>query len=246
MTKEEVIKKIRKLLKLQYSAEKVGSTGEAYKAANIVRNLLMEYNLSMSDIGTGTEEEMNIVESDDLSFSDQYGIHWKRMLLSVICEHNLCELIYCAQRKRMNIVGSEANMVIVREFYIYLVRVFSRLSMERLNEAQNEAMRHGKFMIEPQKKKYIKSYLEGVPFGLDENYKSLAPTSAETGLMVTHKAVIKSYLERKHKNLRTGRHPKLEVEEDAFGVGYQDGRKVSLKKQIEKNNKLERYGNNTV
>ena len=123
-------------------------------------------------------------------------------------------------------------MIIVREFYTYLLRVFTRLSMERLNEAQNEAMRQGKFMIELQKKKYIKSYLEGVPFGLDENYKSLVPTSAETGLMVTHKAIIKSYLDRKHKNLRNGRKHKLEVEEDAFGIGYEDGLKVSLNRQI--------------
>jgi len=42
MTKEEVIKKIQKLLKLQYNAEKIGSTGEAYQAAKMVRKLLME------------------------------------------------------------------------------------------------------------------------------------------------------------------------------------------------------------
>ena len=232
MEKENVIQKIQKLLKLQYNAEKIGSTGEAYQAAKMVRKLLMEYNLSMSDINTDTEEEIKIVESDDLFFSDQYGVHWKRMLLGVICEHNLCELIYCSKMKRMNIVGSEANMIIVREFYMYLLRVFTRLSMERLNEAQNEAMRQRKIMLEPQKKKYIKSYLEGVPFGLNENYKNLVPTSAETGLMVTHKAIIKSYLNRKHKNLRNDRKHKLEVEEDAFGIGYEDGLKVSLNRQI--------------
>ena len=235
MEKENVIQKIQKLLKLQYNAEKIGSTGEAYQAAKMVRKLLMEYNLSMSDINTDTEEDIKIVESDDLSFSDQYGVHWKRMLLGVICEHNLCELIYCTQKKRTNIVGSETNMIIVREFYTYLLRVFTRLSMERLNEAQNEAMRQGKFMIDLQKKKYIKSYLEGVPFGLNENYKSLVPTSAETGLMVTHKAIIKSYLNRKH--IRNGRKHKLEVEEDAFGIGYEDGLKVSLNRQIAQTSK---------
>ena len=172
MEKENVIQKIQKLLKLQYNAEKIGSTGEAYQAAKMVRKLLMEYNLSMSDINTDTEEDIKIVESDDLSFSDQYGVHWKRMLLGVICEHNLCELIYCTQKKRMNIVGSETNMIIVREFYTYLLRVFTRLSMERLNEAQNEAMRQGKFMIDVQKKKYIKRYMDGVHLNLNEKNKS--------------------------------------------------------------------------
>ena len=47
MEKETVIQKIRKLLKLQYGAEKIGNSGEAYQAAKLVRKLLLEYNLSM-------------------------------------------------------------------------------------------------------------------------------------------------------------------------------------------------------
>lgn len=56
MDKESVISKIRKLLKLQFNAEKIGSTGEAYQAAKMVRKLLMEYNLSMGDIGNEDEK----------------------------------------------------------------------------------------------------------------------------------------------------------------------------------------------
>ena len=37
MEKENVINKIRKLLKLQYGAEKIGSEGEAYAAAEAIR-----------------------------------------------------------------------------------------------------------------------------------------------------------------------------------------------------------------
>lgn len=44
MDKEDVIQKIKKLLKLQYGAESIGSTGEAYQAAKMVKKLLMEYN----------------------------------------------------------------------------------------------------------------------------------------------------------------------------------------------------------
>ena len=63
MDKETVIQKIQKLLKLQYNAEKIGSTGEAYQAAKMVRKLLLEYNLSMTDINaTGQQEQSRIVE----------------------------------------------------------------------------------------------------------------------------------------------------------------------------------------
>ena len=56
MEKENVINKIRKLLRLQFNAEKIGSTGEAYQAAKMVRKLLMDYNLSLGDIGNENEE----------------------------------------------------------------------------------------------------------------------------------------------------------------------------------------------
>ena len=56
MEKESVILKIQKLLALQYGAESIGNEGEAYQAAKMVRKLLMEYNLSMSDIDTNEEQ----------------------------------------------------------------------------------------------------------------------------------------------------------------------------------------------
>ena len=56
MEKENVITKIQKLLKLQYGAEQIGSTGEAYQAAKMVRKLLMEYK------ATSTPRTVNSLE----------------------------------------------------------------------------------------------------------------------------------------------------------------------------------------
>ena len=193
MDKGNVIQKIRKLLQLQYGAEKIGSTGEAYQAAKMVRKLLLEYNLSMSDINAADQQEQSrIIESDPLSYADQYGVTWKQNLMMIICRYNLCSVIVCPRNKQMNIVGTYANVIIVKEFYEYLLQVFRRLSVERLNEAQNEYLGTVRFMTEPMKKDYLRSYLEGVSRGLQENYESQQPTSQETGLMVCHKQLIKS------------------------------------------------------
>lgn len=81
MEKENVITKIQKLLKLQYGAEQIGNTGEAYQAAKMVRKLLMEYNLSMSDIDTsdGEQSGVTVTQGEELTGSDSlqqplYGI----------------------------------------------------------------------------------------------------------------------------------------------------------------------------
>ena len=232
MDKETVIQKIQKLLKLQYNAEKIGSTGEAYQAAKMVRKLLLEYNLSMSDIHAADQQEQSrIVESDPLSYSDQYGVTWKQNLMMIICRYNLCSMIICPRTKQMNIVGTDANVIIVKEFYDYLLQVFRRLSVERLNEAQNEYLGTGRFMIESMKKDFLRSYLEGVSRGLQENYESQQPTTQETGLMVCHKQLIKSYLESKFiGKARRGRACKIRT--DGFDAGFADGRHVNLNKQL--------------
>ena len=215
MEKETVIQKIRKLLKLQYGAEKIGNSGEAYQAAKMVRKLLLEYNLSMSDIHA----------------ADQYGVSWKQNLLMIICRYNLCSVIVCPRTKQMNIVGLDANVIIVKEFYEYLLQVFRRLSMERLNEAQNEYLGTGRFMTEPKKKDFLRSYLEGVSRGLQENYEAQQPTSQETGLMVCHKELIKDYLASKSIG-KARRSSATKVRPDGFNAGFDDGRNVNLSKQL--------------
>ena len=233
MEREDVIQKIKKLLKLQYGAEKVGSAGEAYQTARMVQKLLLEYNLSQKDIETADDgTAQKVTESDPLSYTDYYGAVWKRSLLVVICENNLCKVVTTPGLKRMNIVGTEANVIICKEFYQYLTQVFRRLSMERLNEAQNTYLGTGKFMTEPMKKDFVRSYLEGVSEGLDENYASRRPTSEETGLVLSHGKLIESYL--KEKNVRKGRSRSgwSHLRPDGFGIGYEDGKNVSLDRQI--------------
>ena len=233
MEKDSVIQKIRKLLKLQYGAENVGNAGEAYQAAKMVRKLLLEYNLSLKDVqGDEDGEIMRVTESDPFSYADQYGLTWKRNLMVVICENNLCKLVTTNQLKRMRIVGTEANVIICKEFYQYLLQVFRRLSMERLNEAQNEYLGTGMFMTEPKKKDFIRSYLEGVSRGLQENYDSQRPTSEETGLVLSHSRLIESYLHQKNIKKGRARHVKTEVRADGYDAGYDDGRNVNLNRQI--------------
>lgn len=233
MERQDIIAKIRKLLKLQYGAEKIGSTGEAYQAARMVQKLLLEYNLQMSDIGEAEEgDTTRITESDGIPYADQYGNTWKLQLMNVICKFNLCRCLYNGPTRRMTIVGAEANVIICREFYQYLLKVFTRLSMDRLNEAQNEAMRNRRFLTEDKKKEYVRSYLEGVGQGLYENYESRQATVQETGLVLSHNTLIDTFLKEQKCRIRKGHRRIYGANDEAFGVGFEDGRNVSLNQQV--------------
>ena len=238
MEKESVISKIRKLLKLQFNAEKIGSTGEAFQAAKMVKKLLMEYNLSMGDIGSDEEKSnVKMTESDDMTITDRYGNNWKRSLLGVIARNNLCSVYTRTYNQKMFIIGAEENVIIVKEFYEYLLKVFRRLAVERFNEAQTEAMRYGKRYTQQGERKFYRSYLEGVPYGLQENYDSMKPTSEETALVVCHQEMIEDYLvDMKYKmDNRRKRQRRVTVMGEAFEQGQEDGRKVNLNKQLNNN-----------
>lgn len=235
MDKESVINKIRKLLRLQFNAEKIGSTGEAFQAAKMVKKLLMEYNLSMGDIGSEEEKpKVNVTESDDMTVTDKYGNQWKRRLLAVIATNHLCSVYTRTYNNKMFIIGAEENVVVVKEFYEYLLKVFRRLVIERYNEKANELMVMGKRFTDSGRNNFYRSYLEGVSYGLQENYDSMKPTSEETALVVCHKEMIEDYLFKQHDyKIKNARRQRVRhVIGEAFDQGAEDGRKVSLNKQL--------------
>lgn len=239
MEKENVIQKIQKLLKLQYGAESIGSTGEAYQAAKMVRKLLMEYNLSMSDIDTSDgEQKLTMTKSDELAGSDRYGNHWKFQLLGVIASNNLCSA-YKRVSGKMFVIGTEDNVAIVQEFYNYLVKVFRRLAKEHWErkckewEQQGYNVEYILFADNTVMNKFFRSYLEGVPVGLQENYDSLKPTSAETALVVCHQEAIDEYVKENFTmNDKKPRTRTRKIYGDAYNLGAADGRAVSLNRQI--------------
>lgn len=243
MDKENVIQKIQKLLKLQYGAESIGSTGEAFQAAKMVQKLLMEYNLQMSDIDTSDgQDTMKMNKSVDMSSGSKYGNHWKFRLLDVIASNNLCQA-YLRMNGKMFVIGLEDNVAIVKEFYDYLVLVFRRLAKEHWKSKCIEWQKKGynvKYILQEDKTietKFFRSYLEGVPVGLQENYDSLKPTSAETALAVCHQEAIEKYVRNNFRfSDKKTRNRTRHVLSDAYNLGKADGKSVSLNKQL--NNKI--------
>lgn len=235
MKKDTVIQKIQKLLKLQYGAEKIGNTGEAFQAAKMVRKLLMEHNLSMSDIGTTEmKDAIQMNQSADMSSGSKYGNHWKFHLLGVIARNNLCQA-YQTMDNRMFVVGTEDNVAVVKAFYDYLATVFLRLGRKHLEKKQLEAglIMGMKELPSYYRTKYMRSYLDGATFGLQENYDSLQPTSAETSLVVCHQAAIDDYVNDHFKwSQKKPRKRTRHVYGEAFDLGQDDGRHISLNRQI--------------
>lgn len=241
--KDKVLDKIKKLLKLQKSAEDLGNEGEAYAAANAVHRLLTAYNLSLSDITENKESELDIELSEYISYRNQYGNQWKRQLLTVICLYNYCRCLINPSCQKMVIVGQVENVVIVKNLYDYLVEAFKRLSLKRMNEFNDLLLQQGKQLSMTGKKNFLSSYYIGAVFGLQDNLKENEPSTTEKGLMVCHETAIENFLQAHefyNKRSFKGRKHKSHMIKEGITVGLNDGRNISLSKQINKNN------NNTI
>ena len=82
----------------------------------------------------------------------------------------------------------------------------------------------------------MRSYLEGVSNGLQENYDSMKPTSEETALVVCHQDRIKEFLFNQNNYKMDGtkhRQHRRKVLGEAYEQGQEDGRKVNLNKQLD-------------
>ena len=70
---ENILAKIRKLLRLKESAIKIGSEGEAHAAAEAVNRLLTSYNLSLMDVTPEEQKNMiSVSESEKITYQDTY------------------------------------------------------------------------------------------------------------------------------------------------------------------------------
>ncbi|BDE81902.1 DUF2786 domain-containing protein [Porphyromonas somerae] len=237
-TKQKILDKIQKLLKLQHSAENLGNEGEAYAAATAVHRLLTTYNLSLQDIvGTG-EEDSNIIKSDDITYRSQFGCQWKLSLLTIVADNNYCSVLVKSYKQHMLIVGHQDNVEVVKTLYSYLVSAFNKLSVRRRAEFSAQLREENKRLTEAGKKKFMRSYYIGAVAGLLENFNSHKPTSEETGLMICHKTEIEKYLsEDSTYNGKTFKGKGINKDLMLEGVlaGENDGRNINLNRQIQCN-----------
>lgn len=241
--RKRILAKIKKLLALKEGAEKIGSEGEAYAAANGVHRLLTEYNLSMADVmgEDGEQKGPKIEESEGISYYSHFGL-WKQKLMAIICKYNYCSSVISPQTKKVIIVGQEDNIAVCHQLFDYLVKAFVRLAKEKFTKyledlsiftGSNIPLSVVRIKLgEDRVNEFFHSYYIGVNGGLIENFESRIPVSGEKGLVVTHQSAINDYLKKQGVHTRRGTVDYGELDGNAWREGFQDGKRINLGRQI--------------
>jgi hypothetical protein len=235
MSKKEVSKEIlgrlKKLIRLQKGALKVGSVGEAEAAALAIGRLLTEYNLSLADVeGSGDDEAqtVEIVEGDTIRLVTGDDFRFSQFLLSVITRYNYCQVIFAdlgRSRPSARIVGSEINTETCFFLYEFLSRWFKY-------HAGHEANRRA---LDPSRKRHIReSFLYGCIEGVEEKFKA-EQTEQITALVISHKAMIEKYIKNKQMNFKrvNNINNRKRLDTGAYLGGRECGRSVQIRKRLD-------------
>lgn len=238
--RKRILAKIKKLLALKEGAEKIGSEGEAYAAANGVHRLLTEYNLSMADVMNEGGNGPDVSQSDEISYASHFGL-WKQTLMGIICKYNYCQSVIAPRSKQVVIIGQEDNIAVCRQLYDYLVHAFVRLAKGRFQEYLERVegidgvipMSVAKLMLgEKNVNEFFHSYYIGTNNGLAVNFESRQPTSEEKALVLSHRSAIDEYLKKLNIRERRGTVNYSELNGNAWQEGYNDGKNINLDRQI--------------
>lgn len=238
---DAIQKKLRKLQKMYEGAKAINSEGEAQSAAAAIQRILLEYNITMEEVGV--EKDKNVIEQETWSgFTyKSIGGWWETRLVNVLCKFNFCRC-FCAgaSYKTLYIIGTEENRKQVQWFREFLSEKFVELSKKEYKEYLDKFLadpwNHG---LKPMSKdKYQRSFLVGCTVGLErklEEERERDKQDQDIGTKVTALVLRKDQELQQWVNTNFGKtgtvhmHQKYDEARDA---GIKAGRNTSLSRPI--------------
>ncbi len=229
-------------MNLKASASAIGNTGEANAAAAAITRLLLEYNLSESDIPDQEKLDNPVISSEIPYRIKSENGRWYKELVGVICQYNLCHSILILnrnmktgkwQRDKYEIVGRQKNVETVLYLISFLANQFVTIGRRGYPAYRMDCIRkYGRTPLTEHM--YLQSFLIGCVIGLDEklDHERNEVSGNITALVVSTKQEIDDFL----KDQKIGKARKdNKMNPDALSAvkGIEVGRNIEINKGIE-------------
>lgn len=143
MSNQNIVERIRKLLRLSKSPNE----NEALAAAAKAQELLAAYNLDMADIGDTSHQDMFEIDDGYVTASQP----WRRVIAANVAVLYFCDHFYEFNRKwtdarkcgyvrsdRHHFVGQRHNIIVTKEMFAYLCDTIERLTREARARMHNQ------------------------------------------------------------------------------------------------------------
>lgn len=250
--KEKILDKIQKLFALGTSPNE----HEAQRAIKMAHEMMARYNISEKEFEDDTKQKTYI----DIELKiDEKMRKWHKQLAAVIAKYFMVTPVICGDLENnkgrlrrffyFRIFGTEVNVELYKQTYLYLMRTFKRLVKEFSAKLLKDAKAHRKNMEEvpPEaiealenimggglgiSKKTIKlkkkSYILGLIAGMNQALMQQVQKEKEMGLVLVKDPGVDEYMKEKMGNVRDSHSRQSRIHPDSYHAGVRDGRNVQI------------------
>ena len=212
LPKEKVIAKIQKL----FARKESNFSAEAETALLMAQKLMLQHNISMSDIDEAVIEEQEVVE---MCVQRSQTPTWHGAIADIIARNFRCKIMWRISRKTgkrvrcVVFIGLTDDVVIVSEAYAYAIALV-RYNMRCIKKQQPQA-----------KTAYVNTYVIGFIDGLEAKFREQVQRE-NWGLMLVTPALVQAKFDSFHPAAQknAGRKAQCYNNPRVYAQGYQDGR----------------------
>jgi len=219
-----IISRIKKLMRHAESAKQLGSLEEAETFSAKVEELMIEYNIELSQVKLEENEGEfdKWMYSEKVSYKDnQAGQRWRLHLVEVLCEHNFCSYIWNSYSKTFEVYGRMENVDTVVWMYNFLSIGLLRLAQE----AHVDRGWESKLIYGERRYAFLKDWLIGATVGLDRKFQRQREESAHAdqigGLVLFNKEALAKFLKTQDPKVKT-----VKMKPVYVGPAYENGIKA--------------------
>lgn len=218
MTNPKVLDKLAKMKAHMESAQNIGSEAEAQAFAAAMQRMMLEHEISMSDIELQQRDVTEPVEEHWIDYS-KYGeepkrarVQWREQLAKIIAEAHFCRHLVHLGSSRITLVGRKSDCEVAEYMIVTLTRLLEKMS---LNEWRKEWRRLGGHES-PERNREAREELSGFDTAyrnsfintlarryIEEIKQATTPTSNDSGSMALVRldrktADVEGYMEEKY------------------------------------------------
>lgn len=229
--------RIFKILKdlLLITQHKSSTPGEIENASMKVQEMLLKYNLSLSDVQSRGEKKSVGEKLFDLAGKQgRHDSDWVCSLVNVLAKNNLCRALYFPQHKRMSVIGQDHNVEIV----LYLTDQL----IPRINQACKDAWvtyqpAGGDEKRNTFRRGFLKGCVAGIASKLQQQKERMEQENNNIlALVRVSSTAVNEYVDKKYSLAKPNKNSgKLRKSSDSKFLGFQAGQNMQINKGVGNN-----------
>jgi len=238
-------KVLEKLAKIKALVDGATTDGELQAATNKMNKILLEYNISISEVEFDSKDDLKVDELplDALDIVKKNEGKWVTSLYGVLARHNLCRVIlsqgpvgarrgrYVKGVTKIHIFGSPTNIEIVQYMASAIMSQLRNMEPRYWSKYQRspEAMFGGS-----KRGAFRRAWYLGAVHGINEQLAAqvrniVNDNPGMNALIKVHDAAVNTYIDNKFGRLQKGRSAKV-----SSGAGYSSGREAGKNLSLNK------------